>query len=368
MTPQRVIVLVALLLCGVAAVLLVTSATSGGGGDVRPRPIAPGRLLGGDLLAPGLRAEVAAQHAGTLRRGEDVHLLLDGPAQRAAVRGLRGHEGAAVALDVRTGRVVVWAGGGRGGHPGRSRVRPGATLEPVIAAAALDARVIGPTTTLDGGRSGPIDVREALVRSSNTAFADVLVRLAPWRVQAALGRVGYGRRPRIDLPARALRASGTPVTEGGTHGAGVEHFRDAEGRFQDPGELQPTTAAQMAANAAAMADGTLPRLRLAYGAPAGPRTRAFGAAAARAVRAAMRRVVTEGTASSLRGLRVPAAAETGTTRRADGRSQASIIALLPAAKPRWAVAVTLAAPRRATGDRAAGPIARDVLAALAGAG
>ena len=346
MTAARVLAVTAALLCAAAVAGVVLA---GGGDDdaAAPSPATvparDGMVRGGELLAPALRREVRARYAARLARGRDVTLALVPAAQRAAVAGLRGVEGAAVAVDVRTGEVAVWAGGGRGGHPGRSRVPPGSTLKAVIAAAALDAGVITPSTRLDGDgtvvpgelnvggeRYGPIDVATALVRSSN-----------------------------------ALRASGTRVLGGVRDGSGTNQFLGPDGRFRDPDRLRVSTAAQLARNAAALVDGSVPRLRLSREAPSG-RTRAFGAGAVRTVRRAMRRVVTEGTAASLRDTRVPVAAKTGTMPRGDGRTQDSMIALVPAGRPRYAVAVTVAAPAGTTGDQAAGPIARRVLDALAG--
>lgn len=97
-------------------------------------------------------------------------------------------------------------------------------------------------------------------------------------------------------------------------------------------------------------------------APAGrvwrPRTSAL-------LRAALRRAVLEGTGQSMADPDLAIAAKTGTERRADGRIQASVVALAPADRPTVALAVSVVAEPWETGGSAAGPIARAVLRRLA---
>ena len=90
----------------------------------------------------------------------------------------------------------------------------------------------------------------------------------------------------------------------------------------------------------------------------------WGARTNRILRAALRRVVTNGTGTPMRDPDLPIAAKTGTIPLRDGSTQASVIALAPAARPRVAVAVSVKAPGAQTGGEAAGPIARRLLRAL----
>lgn len=277
------------------------------------------------------------------------------PAQRVATRAMKGTGGSAVVLELPSGEVLARAGR----SAARSLVRPGSTLKSIIAVAALDARVDVAELDGDGSKTGltnaggertpPLTLEDALVRSTNTAFADLLERIAPWRMQDALRRVGYFK----PLTPGGV-ASGRPIVPRG-YGSGTRKFIDADGTFHDPDRLQVSTPLQLAVNAASLADGRLPE---AFG----NRRRVWSASAARRVRRAMRAVVTRGTATSLKGLDV--AAKTGTMPRDDGRVQASLIALVPAGKPRYAVAVTRPAPRDATGDSAAGPPMRAIVRAL----
>ncbi|WP_205698523.1 penicillin-binding transpeptidase domain-containing protein [Conexibacter sp. SYSU D00693] len=252
-----------------------------------------------------------------------------------ARRALGTRTGGVVVLDARTGRTVAAAG--RGGHdPRRTRVRPGSTYKTLVAAAALQARVITAGTQLEGDaipelgmtnfrgeRFGPIDVADGLVVSSNTAFVDLSLRVGRRRLFAAARRAGF------------------PVTPA--------PLQDGTGAYVDPDETQVATVHDLAQLAATFAHDRVWRPEVAA-----------------TVRGAMADAVRRGTAKTLRDLRPRVAAKTGTMGRADGRTQASLIALTPADAPRYAVAASVVARPGELGDDAAGPVVRRVLRALPG--
>ena len=272
-------------------------------------------------------------------------------AEREARAQLDGRDGAVVAIEVPSGRVLLSHGSGET-DPVRTLFAPGSTLKALLAGAALDAGVVTPATRLDsnrppfrgvrnfgGAQLGPLTVADALVVSSNVAFAHVAQRLGARRIEAVLRRAGWGEPLPFDRRSTPSLADVPSVAPGG--------------RYRDPDITQRSTAGQLALLAAAIAgDGTVPSGRVWS-----PRTSAF-------LRAALRRAVVEGTGLSMADPELAIAAKTGTERRADGRIQASVIALAPADEPTVALAVTVVAGAGETGGTAAGPIARAVLRRL----
>src|SRR5437763_4727703 len=153
------------------------------------------------------------QLQGKRPRGNEVVTTLDPAAQRIANSQLAGHEGAVVALDPRTGAVLVMASSpsfdpnslrsrrnyarlarGEGGRPLVNRATqfgyaPGSTFKVMTATAAIDSGQFTPSSTVDGKNGvaisgvplqndfnqsfGPIPLAIALQKSVNTVYAQV---------------------------------------------------------------------------------------------------------------------------------------------------------------------------------------------------
>jgi peptidoglycan glycosyltransferase len=182
--------------------------------------------------------------------GNDVRTTLDGRAQQVAVDALRasGHKGAVVALDVKTGGVLVMASDPSytpNGLDDRGTFRrlnrdeanaplvnratqngypPGSTMKVVTAAAALDTGRYEPSSQVDGrngkpvsgvplrnfgGESfGAVDLTFALTKSVNTVWAEVGEKLGGRTMQRYMERFGFYAEPPVDYPDQQMTASG----------------------------------------------------------------------------------------------------------------------------------------------------------------
>ncbi len=95
---------------------------------------------------------------------------------------------------------------------------PGSTMKPLVAAAALENKVVSPNETMncesgqyvfgkkivrDVHPVGVVPFSEALVRSSNICMAKVGVRLGRDRLRRALSDFGFGATTNIELPGEA---------------------------------------------------------------------------------------------------------------------------------------------------------------------
>jgi cell division protein FtsI/penicillin-binding protein 2 len=158
--------------------------------------------------------------------GGTAELTLDPVLEHAAARLLgsaRPLEGAAVAIEARTGRVLAWAGT-RNGTPTASvpaaTLAPAASLFKIVTTTALLEKHISPALSVctEGGSSaisaehlmkpkrgaalcGPF--REALGRSRNAVFAQLATRfLRPSDLIGTAERLGFGRDAPVDVPAK----------------------------------------------------------------------------------------------------------------------------------------------------------------------
>ncbi|MEQ8765206.1 MAG: penicillin-binding protein 2 [Planctomycetota bacterium] len=168
--------------------------------------------------------------------GADVVLTIDANLQSVLVGEMRksvekyGAQGASgVLLDPRSGRILAMASlpdldpEDRGKiTPSQIRNRaissnlgPGSSFKPFIMAAALDAGVISPSTTIncEGGRArfgsrtikdthghGVLPLEEILVFSSNIGMAKIALMLGRERIYAAERAFGFGSKTGIRLP------------------------------------------------------------------------------------------------------------------------------------------------------------------------
>jgi penicillin-binding protein A len=357
---------------------------------------------------------------GITQRGNDVITTIDARAQRTAQSALAGKCGAAVALDPRTGKVLVWASQPTydpnlvEGHfrqiqritapctpaaPLLDRVSqglfiPGSTFKVVTAAAALDSGKVTPTTSFtDRGycieygkkvlnfadQSGPevfgtVTFSEALQHSINAVFCEVGKELGVRAVLDKAKDFGFYEKPPVELPSEEISASGLYVNG---------HLYDPKDpNAVDPGRLAfgqerlQTTPLQMALVAAGVANGgTIMRPTLVdrIVSPKGKviqRTQpdtwkeAMKPQTAAELTAMMTAVVEAGTGTAAQIPGVQVAGKTGTaeTGRA-GENDTWFIAFAPADNPQVAVAVALS-NQSGTGGTTAAPIAKQIIEAL----
>ncbi|MGH8873824.1 MAG: peptidoglycan D,D-transpeptidase FtsI family protein [Acidimicrobiia bacterium] len=360
-------------------------------------------------------SDLLAAFLGRDLRPRSLQITLDPGLQEEAFGAMSGQAGSVVALDPRTGAILalvsspsfqpepllgVDAGEARQelleepGNPlldraTRESYPPGSTFKVLVAAAALESGVATPETTFpdtaefqlpqstavirnfdDGTCAGGGEVTMAVgfIRSCNTVFADLTVRVGAEPIGMVAEGMGFNRE--ISFPWQVL-----------------ESVFPAGGLTADPAALAQSgigqrdvqvTPLQMAMAAGAVANDGLvmtPYLvRLVFDADGQtieetePQLldRAMSPATARVVAQLMEQVVTEGTGTraAVRGVRV--AGKTGTAEQPDGQPHAWFIGFAPVDNPTIAVAVVVEgggeAGETATGGGVAAPIAQRLLA------
>jgi peptidoglycan glycosyltransferase len=169
--------------------------------------------------------------------GDDLQTTLDPKAQKVAYAELAGHNGAVVALDVKTGAVRVLAGtpsfdpkdpGKQGAtifnNATQGLYPPGSTFKTVTATAAIDSgkyqpdskvsgkngKVISgtPLNNFGGENFGDITLTDALTHSVNTVWAEVGVKVGRKTMQEYMDRFGFGAEPPMDYPDGQMEISG----------------------------------------------------------------------------------------------------------------------------------------------------------------
>lgn len=352
--------------------------------------------------------------------GAAVETTLLPAAQQAARDGLGGQEGAVVAIEPSTGKILALvstpgfdpnalathdtaaAGAAFGeldaaeGNPLRSNATrevypPGSTFKLVTAAAALESGAYTPQTplpapvTLDlpqttatignfgGGGCGadPITLADALRVSCNTTFAQLGMDLGDDALRTQAERFGFND-PSLTIPM-AVDASvfpedlDAPTTAGSAIGqrdvratplqmAMVSAAIANGGQLMKPYVVQTVRSADLHT-----VDETEPELL----------STAVSPGTAAALRDMMVGVVADGsgTAAQIPGVQV--AGKTGTAQTGDDEApHAWFTAFAPADAPRVAVAVIVehggSAGNEATGGRVAAPIAKSVIQAVLG--
>ena len=353
---------------------------------------------------------------GTTVRGNDVILTVNGRAQRTALQALGGRCGAAVALDPRTGKVLVAAtsptydpnliernyrralrSGGRCAallnRTTSGLYIPGSTFKVVTAAAALDSgryslesTFYDPGYCIEYGKKvdnydtsrpfGTVDFRQAMQYSINSVFCEIGKRLGPQMLVRYAKRFGFYSLPPLETPTNERLPSGlyrdgrlfTPKTD----------FQADPGRLAFGQERLLVTPLQMAMVVAGIANGGVvmrPYSVQRVVAPDGETVRktrpeelgrAVKPRTAAAITAMMEAVVAAGTgtAAQLPGVRV--AGKTGTAETGvQGRNTTSFIAFAPVERPRVAVAVILES-QTGTGGETAAPVAKAIMEAILG--
>jgi len=180
------------------------------GAAPRPVDIRQSRVSGSSVFAP------------IGKGGKQTRLTLDPRLQRAASLLLTqsgAHEGAIVASDVRTGRILVWATRGDRDYVA-TPFAPSASLFKVVTAAALleSGRVNTATeecypgggehaisaSDLSGRGSVCVPVSEALGKSVNLVFARLAKKhLAAAELRRMAGELGFAGQVPIDVPVGA---------------------------------------------------------------------------------------------------------------------------------------------------------------------
>jgi peptidoglycan glycosyltransferase len=355
---------------------------------------------------------------GSTIQGNDLHLTLRPGAQRIALNALAGKCGAAVAIEPKTGRVLVAASSPtydpnliEGNYQLASRSKfgcpplvnraaaglytPGSTFKVVTAAAALDSGEVTPSTTFNdpgycteyGQRVnnydtsspfGTVTFAQAMQNSINSVFCNVGKDvLGAGRQVENMKRFGFYSVPPLETPVNERSISGLYNSRGRlvTDANRIDPGRLAFGQGPQTGEPR-LTPLQMAMVAATIANGGMvprPYVVERVVAPDGstvtetkPDTlgRAVDANHAAEVAEMMELVVSGGTGTAAQIPGISVAGKTGTAESGvQGTNTTSFMSFAPADNPRVAVAVILER-QSGTGGTTAAPIAKQIMEAL----
>jgi penicillin-binding protein A len=358
---------------------------------------------------------------GYTQEGNHVVTTLDARAQRVALAALAGRCGSVVALEPRTGRVLVMASSPtydpnlverryaavaratapcEPGSPLANRATqgpffiPGSTYKVVTAAAALDSGRWTPESTfVDPGycveygrrvfnyadQAGPnvygtVDFGEAVENSINSVFCNLGKALGARRLLEFSKRFGFYHDPPLETPDEERTPSGL-WSKG-------KLFDPEDPNAVDPGRLAfgqerlLVTPLQMAMVAATIANGGVlmePHVVDRIVAPDGDvvtRTepdeirRVMRRGTAAALTPMMVAVVESGTGTAAQLSGVEVAGKTGTAETGrENENDTGFVAFAPAGAPRVAIAVYLQ-NQDGTGGSTVAPIARTVMEAL----
>lgn len=354
---------------------------------------------------------------GTTVKGNDLHLTLRAGAQAIALRALGGKCGAAVALEPRTGRLLVSVSSptydpnliegqyalatkpkfGCGSLFNRAEAGlyiPGSAFKPVTAAAALDSGRFTPESTFNdpgycieygkqvtnfSDQSGPerfgrVNFVQAMEHSINAVFCEVGKALGARKILDYTKRFGFYSVPPLETPVNERAISG--LYDKGRLFFPKEDSQVDPGRLAFGQERLQATPIQMAMVAASIANGGLvmrPYVVERVVAPDGSTVtktkpdslgRAISENTAADVATMMESVVQggTGTAAQISGIRV--AGKTGTAETGANHVNTTwFICFAPVENPRVAVAVVLER-QSATGGTTAAPIAKSIMEAL----
>jgi penicillin-binding protein A len=358
---------------------------------------------------------------GATIHGNDVVTTLDVRAQRVAMNALGRRCGAVVALEPRTGRVLVMASSptynpneveSKGGWARINNARadcapaaalvnraadglyaPGSTFKVVTMAAALesgrwnlDSTFVDPGYCEEYGKRvenydtsrpfGRVDFLQSLQYSINSVFCNIGKELGGLRILAEAKQMGFYSKPPLELPTNERQASGL-YRRG-------ELFEPTDPNAVDPGRLAfgqerlLVSPLQMAMVTAMVAnDGVVmePKVIDRVIRPDGKELtktdpdalgRSISRENAEALTRAMEAVVSGGTgrAAAIPGVRVAGKTGTAETGRA-GVNTVAFVGFAPVERPRVALAVFVES-QRSTGGETAAPIAKEVMQALLG--
>lgn len=342
------------------------------------------------------------------RVGDDVYTTLDPKAQRIAQQALAGNDGSVIALNPRTGAVLVMysnpsyndnaptqLAGGESllNRATQARYAPGSTFKVVTATAGLDTGLYTPSSLIngnspltvsgvplnnDGNQSwGLQTLTTALTYSINTIFAQVAERVGRGTLADYMQRFGFYSKPPLDYPPSQMRASdilsytGKPLPPASPN-EDIGRIGIGEGGVT-------VTPLQMAMVAAAVAnDGRLmtPHLTARVVNSDGVTVKTVAptvyrqvmkASTAHALRAMMIKVVEEGTGQAVQFGGISIAGKTGTASigtPGSNLTQPSFMAFAPAQNPTVAIDVFVDRSQGGFGGAVAAPIAKAVLQTL----
>ena len=368
-----------------------------------------------------LAGRTALQQVDSVPQGS-VHLTLRADLQKTAKSALRGREGSAVVLDIRTGAVLamysnptfdpnIVAGHDTGAansylqglldNPGKpllanayqERYMPGSTFKILTTTIGLQSGVLTEASTFPDSRSWtppntkkPIrnygkkvcggDLAEVFRRSCNIPFAQTAVTIGPDHFVNGVNSFGFDEKLPFDLPGAAWSTFGGTAKDFDNSLALLAIHGFGQGQVQVVPLHMAMIAATVANGGVMMRPYAIESTQTSGGTiisqtkPA-PWKQPMDAATASTLNRLMVGVVQSGTASCCLQLAngVQAAAKTGTAQlNAEGqkqRSHAWITAFAPAEAPRYAVAVMLKGVNdvisAGTGGHLAGPVAKVLL-------
>ncbi len=355
--------------------------------------------LGRAVFPKGLNEEgAAAGHSLTLTVDEVIQYIAEKELDESVSRS-NAKSGTIIVMDPKTGEVLAMAVSPRFDPnavgalvPDRWRNRaltdtyePGSTMKTVIAAAALEEKVMAPDSMINGenGRlsiantvihdhekMGWMSFAQMIQKSSNIGAAKVGMALGEWRVFDYLKEFGFGEKSGIDLPGEASGLLRSPRQWGKRSVASI-----SMGQEVGVTPLQMVTAISAIANGGVlMKPHIVSEIRNAKGQlvaqtlPQAKR-RVISTETARTLTTLLEGVVTQGTGAkaAIPGYRV--AGKTGTAQKVDPRTGAysstllvgSFVGYVPAENPRLAMIVVIDEPRgEGWGGVAAAPVFRRV--------
>lgn len=355
--------------------------------------------LGRAVFPKGLNDEgAAAGHSLTLTVDEVIQYIAEKELDEAVGRS-NAKSGTVIVMDPKTGGVLAMAVSPRFDPnavaalaPDRWRNRaltdtyePGSTMKTVIAAAALEEKVMTPgsmiygengqmsiasTVIHDHEKTGWMSFAQMIQKSSNIGAAKVGMALGEWRVFDYLKEFGFGDRTGIDLPGETAGLLRGPKQWGKRSLASI-----SMGQEIGVTPLQMVTAVSAIANGGVlMKPYVVSEIRNAKGqlvAQTMPqaRRRVVSADTARTLTTLLEGVVTSGTGgkAAIPGYRV--AGKTGTAQKVDPRTGAysstllvgSFLGYVPAEDPRLAMIVVIDEPRgEGWGGVVAAPVFRRI--------
>ena len=336
-----------------------------------------------------------------VRQGKDLTLTLDHRLQAQVEQVLRDTRAAwsakvvtAIVVDPRTGGILAMAvepgfDANRFGRFPADRVRnravtdtyePGSTFKIVTVAAALDDRLVRPSTAFtlqysievsdrvihDAEERGTerMTVSEILSRSSNVGAITLALQLGKERLAWWINRFGFGHETGVDFPGES---PGIVLPPGQWTGSSIGNMPIGQGIAVTP--------LQMVSVYAAIANGGTwiePHLvdRIGGRELAEPaRRRIVSEATAKLLTSMMRDVVLEGTGMEARVAGYTVAGKTGTAAKpdptggySDTRYVASFVGFAPTRSPRIAILVAVDEPK---GDIYGGTVAAPAFAKIA---
>lgn len=341
------------------------------------------------------------------KEGADLVLTLDRVVQRNseriledAVKRNKASGGLILVMEPRTGRIVVSAN-----YPTYSltadeiyqpelanfykttvvtnQFEPGSTMKLITMAAAIDEGLVSPGTTMNdtgvanvGGATirnwdfmanGQISMTQVLIKSSNVGTQWVAGLLGPERLYGAFERFGFGSETGIRLPGETPGMMRTPAMEGWTK---VDLATNSFGQGIAVTSLQVLSAVASLAN-----DGVLVRPQIVREVRRGADVEVVEpepvrqAVSPRTARTLVNMMVEVANQEGLRPHRVPGyrmalktgTADTPTSLGYDtGKTFASVVALLPADDPKFAVLIRLDGPEAIYGGATAAPVLKQV--------